>query len=353
LTGLQRTRAAIRGEPVDRIPTFPILIAPACQLAGVRQRQYNLHPSVTADTLLSARELCGFDGIYVSRDNWIYHEALGGALEFPEDDESFAATPLLSSLSDWTRLRVPGPETAAGTKTVLAAAREVVRGAGKEFYVQANIDTGPFSLAAVLRGTQNFLMDIATEEPAKLEGFLDFCAEVVTAYGRAMIATGVHGIQFGDATASLVSPADYKSYVQPGQERVLRALAGTGCDLWIHICGKTDHLMPMLRQLPFDGFEVDAKVELKTAREFLGNRVALKGNLDTTFLLQRTPREVYQACRQILSEAGLSTGLILSPGCGVPRFTPLENLRAMVRACEDHGIPRPSGRGRAAPQAAP
>jgi uroporphyrinogen decarboxylase len=294
-----------------------------------------------ADTLLRARELCGFDGIYVSRDNWISHQALGGALEFPEDDESFGAAPLLSSLSDWTRLRVPDPDRADGMRTVLAAAREVVRRAGKEFYVQANIDTGPFSLAAVLRGTQDFLMDIATEEQAKLEGLLDFCAEVVIAYGRAMIATGVHGIQFGDATTSLVSAADYKRYVQPGQERVLRALAGTGCDLWIHICGSTGHLLPMLRPLPFDGFEVDAKVELKTAKNILGGRIALKGNLDTTFLLRRTPQEVYQASRQILAESGLTTGVIFSPGCGVPRFTPLENLRAMVRACEDHRAMRP------------
>ena len=340
---MERTRAAIRGKPVDRVPTFPILIAPACQLLGVRQREYNLDAAVLAETLLRARELCGFDGIYVSRDNWICHEALGGHLEFPDDDESFTATPLLSSLEGWTGLRVPDPERAAGTKTVLAAAREVMRRAGNEFYVQANIDTGPFSLAAVLRGTQSFLMDVATEEPEKLQGLLDFCTEVVIAYGRAMIATGVHGIQFGDATASLVSAADFERFVRPSQERVLRALAGSGSDLWIHICGKTDHLLPLLKDLPFEGFEVDAKVELNTARSLLGGRIALKGNLDTTFLLQRDPRAVYQACREILSQGDVSTGVVLSPGCGVPRFTPLENLRAMVRACEDHHVPRRAG----------
>jgi uroporphyrinogen decarboxylase len=343
MTGLERTRAAVRGQPVDRVPTFPILIAPACQLTGVKQGQYNLDASLMAETLIRARELCGFDGIYVSRDNWIYHEALGGALQFPEDNESFAAAPLLSSLSDWTRLRVPDPEQAAGTRTVLAAAREVMRREGKAFYVQANIDTGPFSLAAVLRGTQTFLMDIATEEPEKLHGLLDFCTDVVIAYGRAMIATGVHGIQFGDATASLVSPTDFERFVRPSQQRVLRALAGSGSDLWIHICGKTDHLLPLLRDLPFEGFEVDAKVELRNARDLLGGRIALKGNLDTTFLLQRTPREVYQACREILAQGDCSTGVILSPGCGVPRFTPLENLRAMVRACEDHRAPQRTG----------
>ncbi len=340
MTGLERTRAAIRGQAVDRVPVFPILIAPACQLTGVKQRDYNLDPSVLADTLLQARELCGFDGIYVSRDNWVYHEALGGQLDFPPDDESSTKTPLLRDLGAWRSLSVPDPEGAAGMRTLLAAARRVAAAAGNRFYIQANIDTGPFSLAAVLRGTEAFLLDLATADEGALRELLEFCTEVVIAYGKAMIATGVHGIQFGDATASLVSPADFQRFVVPYQRRALEALAQESCDLWIHICGKTDHVLPLLRDLPFQGFEVDAKVDLATARRLLGGRIALKGNLDTTFLLRQPAEEVYRESRRILREAP-STGVVFSPGCGVPRMTPLENLRAMVRAVEDHAAARP------------
>ncbi len=340
MTGLERTRAAIRGEAVDRIPVFPILIAPACELTGVRQRDYNLDSSVMAETLLRAREMCGFDGIYVSRDNWVYHEALGGPLEFPDDDESFTTTPLLDSLGDWRKLSVPDPEKAPGMKRLLAAARAVMAAAGDRFYVQANIDTGPFSLAAVLRGTQSFLMDIATGNEREIQELLEFCTEVVIAYGKAMIATGVHGIQYGDATAGLISPSDYARYALPGQQRSCAALGEKGCDLWIHICGKTDHILPLLRSVAFQGFEVDARVDIEAARTALGQSIALKGNLDTTFLLQRTPEEVYSACRQILQRSGFATGLVLSPGCGVPRKTPLANLRSMVRAAEDAALPR-------------
>ena len=81
---------------------------------------------------------------------------------------------------------------------------------------------------------------------------------------------------------------------------------------------------------------MDAKVPLALARRLLGHRICLKGNLDTTFLLQAGPRQVEEACGRILAEEGMQRGLILSPGCGVPRMTPLENLRAMVRACENH-----------------
>lgn len=334
MTGLERTRAAIRGEPVDRIPTFPILIAPACQLMGVPQGRYMTDPTVMADTLLAARTLCGFDGIYVSRDNWVYHQSLGGELTFPDDDESFSKTPLLPSIREFRRLSVPDPASAPGMSTVLAAARRVMASAGGQSYIQANIDTGPFSLAAVLRGTQEFLMDLSTESESDLRDFLEFCTDVIIAYGKAMIGTGVHGIQFGDATASLISPDDYTRFVLPYQERAVDALKDRNCDLWIHICGKTDHLLHLLRELPIQGFEVDSKVEMARARQLLGDRIALKGNLDTTFLLQSSPEEITRACRRILKDGGFKTGVILSPGCGVPRMTPLENLRAMVRACE-------------------
>ena len=71
MNSFERTRRSIRDEAVDRLPCFPILIAPSCQLLGVRQSDYNLKPEVMVDTLIRARELTGFDGIYLSRDNWV------------------------------------------------------------------------------------------------------------------------------------------------------------------------------------------------------------------------------------------------------------------------------------------
>jgi uroporphyrinogen-III decarboxylase len=103
-------------------------IAPTCRLLGVRQRDYALDPRVMADTLLGARDMLGFDGIYVSRDNWVMHESLGGEVTFPEDDESFSRTPLLGSLKEYRRLSVPDPRTAPGMKTVLAATAALAKG---------------------------------------------------------------------------------------------------------------------------------------------------------------------------------------------------------------------------------
>lgn len=322
---------------MDYPPNFSILIAPACQLTGTPQGRYSQDAHVMADTLLAARDLTQADGIYVSRDNWVYHQALGGELVFPDDDEPYAPRAVLASLEDFRRLALGEPEHAPGMKTLLAAAREVVALAGDRYYIQANIDCGPFSVAAVLRGVQNFMMDVATGDGALLAEFLEFCTEAVIAYGRAMIATGVHGIQYGDSVASLIGPDMYRQYALPYQHKSLSALAGRGCDLWLHICGQTEHILPQVARLPIDGFEVDALVDIALARRLLGERIALKGNLPTTFLLRETPAAVYAATREIIRRHGRTSGLVVSAGCGVPRATPLDNLLAMARACRDSG----------------
>ena len=89
-----------------------------------------------------------------------------------------------------------------------------------------------------------------------------------------------------------------------------------------------------------DGFEVDALVDMKTARELIGDKIALKGNIDTSFILQADENEVYEASIKLLRSGSFKTGLILSPGCGVPKMTPVENLTAMVRASHDYTIPK-------------
>ncbi len=340
MNSLTRTRRSVRGKTVDRIPVFPILLAPACRIAGVRQYDFFTNSEVLADTLIQARDILGFDGIYVSRDDWVYHEALGGKLEFPKDDESFSKEVLLSRMKDFRSLKVPDPWNAPGMKTVLEAAKRVVEKTDGKYYIQANIDTGPFSLASVLRGAENFIFDLYDENRKDVDDFLRFCTDVVVEYGKAMIDIGVHAIQMGDATASLLGDDLFQNFALPYLNDALERLSGTECDLWVHICGNTKHLLPYLKQLPMEGFELDAMVDMKTARELLGGRIAIKGNIDTSFLLQAGEQEVYDASINLLRRVPHTTGLILSPGCGVPKMTPKKNLIAMLRASQDYKISR-------------
>ncbi len=153
---------------------------------------------------------------------------------FPEDDESYAPKPLLTSIRNFEQLEIPDPWQAPGMSTVLEAAKKVVAQAGNDFYIQANIDCGPFSMAGVLRGVEHFLTECLTEDALLLSDYLDFCAEVIVAYGKEMIGTGVHGVQFGDAVSGLVNADMFAQLAIPYQHKVADALRNDHCDLQIN-----------------------------------------------------------------------------------------------------------------------
>ncbi|MCP4454465.1 MAG: hypothetical protein GY809_23665, partial [Planctomycetes bacterium] len=167
----------------------------------------------------------------------VVHEAMGGKVTFPDSGDAMGSEPILTHLKDFSKLTLPDPQETAGMKTVMAAAQRVVERVGNQYYVMANIDCGPFGTAANLRGVQNFMMDIMTEDPVLVHDYLSFCTDLVVAYGKAMQSTGVHGIQYGDSSASLLSPDLYEQFALPYQASSIARLQQDHCDFWLHICG--------------------------------------------------------------------------------------------------------------------
>ena len=73
------------------------------------------------------------------------------------------------------------------------------------------------------------------------------------------------------------------------------------------------------------------------AKKRVGNRVALKGGLNTVLLLQGSPKEVMEAARRCIEEGAPGGGYILGSGDDIPRDAPRENVAAMVEAAHIYG----------------
>jgi uroporphyrinogen decarboxylase len=82
--------------------------------------------------------------------------------------------------------------------------------------------------------------------------------------------------------------------------------------------------------------EVDNMVDLAVARQRIGDRVTLVGNVHTVNdLLQGTPDSVRVAAQRCIRQAGGGRGFVLGSGCIVPRYTAIENLQEMVRVARE------------------
>ena len=97
-------------------------------------------------------------------------------------------------------------------------------------------------------------------------------------------------------------------------------------------------MTPVLEDMANTGahiLELDHKVSLKTAREKVGTRVCLMGNLDPVEVLWRgTPIQVAQQARQAISDVG-HKGFILGSGCEVPMAAPQVNIRSMIQIAQE------------------
>ena len=95
--------------------------------------------------------------------------------------------------------------------------------------------------------------------------------------------------------------------------------------------------------LSFGGFRAQTEAvrsALHSAGIGRGDRVAIVGNVHTvTELLQGTPEMVRASAQRCIDQAGAGGGFLLGSGCIVPRYTPLENVRAMVEVAHGQGYP--------------
>jgi uroporphyrinogen-III decarboxylase len=62
------------------------------------------------------------------------------------------------------------------------------------------------------------------------------------------------------------------------------------------------------------------------------------GGVNTLSLLNGRPEEVEREAASCIHQAGELGGYVLGSGCVVPRDSPRENLLALRRAAERHGV---------------
>jgi uroporphyrinogen decarboxylase len=125
-----------------------------------------------------------------------------------------------------------------------------------------------------------------------------------------------------------------------GYRRLTATAHKLGMKIVIHSCGNVYELLDLFADCGFDGvhaLEPTAGVELKKAKEMIGNRLCLLGNLDVTHILvDATKDEVFEAVKQSLEDAGAGGGYILAPTNSHPDIS-VQRLRWMLEAVEKYG----------------
>jgi MtaA/CmuA family methyltransferase len=339
MDGQPRVRALIAGEPVDRLPVQPLIMQLAARHAGVHYNDYVTDPRRLAEAQLQVADDFGIDCLMTCSDPARELIDIAGddaSVEWADSGPAIVESrALLLERSRLSSLRVPDP-TAPGRMRERVESIEIMRAAAGAAASIVGWVEGPLALAAEMRGLSALMMDIY-QDPAFVGDLFDFTSAVGMAYWKPQVEAGADTIGMSDAAASMMSPQHYETFVYPAQRRIVEDIRASHPEVIVrlHMCGATDHLLPIMGRLPVDIFELDFPVDLANARSVLGPDRVILGNVSTVGeMLSGTPEAVYAAAAACHRICG--TMHIVGTGCEVPPETPAENLHALVAYARDH-----------------
>lgn len=339
MTSLQRVQAVLAGQIPDRVPVCLHNFLMATREAGIALEDYLEKPEAAARAHLDAVERYGYDCIDIDLDTTMIAEALGAKRDCTPGEPGHIATPAIRSLNEADKLRVVDPERDGRIPVLLEAVRIMAKAVGDRVAIRGNADQCAFSVAGMVRGTEDFLVDLMNEpEHPGLQRLLEVCHQSHVATHRALKRAGAHFTSLGDSPAGpdVVSPTIFRQFARPFEERLTREL---DWPVVIHICGNTSLILDQLAQYPTCGFELDYKTDAARAKATVGKTHILFGNVDPSGVIARgTPALVREQTRQLMELWKPGGRFILNAGCAIPASTPSENLRAFIQAAHDFGV---------------
>lgn len=341
MTSRERVHAALRRQPVDRVPIWmwyqPETIA---RLAAALE----IPPARVADALGDDIRQAwvgnnyGMEGIVHERDGQWHRDPWGVEWVKEGSFNQIRHSPLQDAdESAIARYRYPFEQIPALLNNL-----EPLFAAGEPRFVGCDISPCLFELTCRLRGMEQAILDLAAA-PELSRALIAQAGDFSIALAEAACTRfALDWLWTGDDVGSqqdlMMSPRCWREAVRPHLARLFAV--GKKHRLWVayHSCGAIRRIIPDLIEMGLDVLNplqgtcpgMDP-VELK--REY-GKVLAFMGGVDTQQLLPHgSEEEVYRQTRRLLEAmAADGGGYILAASHTVPPETPLANIFALYRA---------------------
>ncbi|MEW6554227.1 MAG: uroporphyrinogen decarboxylase family protein [Actinomycetota bacterium] len=214
---------------------------------------------------------------------------------------------------------------------------------GEKMFILGFCSYGIFENIWQPLGFERFVV-ASRKDRAFLERMIAFHTDLYCELVEAMADAGLPAMVYTDDLAyksgPMLNPRLIEELFGDSHRRIVETAHTQGMKIVIHSCGNTTALLEYFADCGFDAvhpLEPTAGMELATAKELVGGRMCLIGNLDITHILVDANRdEVFAAVRQAIADAGQGGGYILAPDHSHPDIS-VERLRWMVEAAREHG----------------
>lgn len=294
-------------------------------------------PELAAEVTIQPVDIVGVDAAIIFSDILVVPEAMGMHLELVESRGPHFPHPLRTK-EDVDALKIVDPEKGLGfvmraletTKRTLGGRVPLIGFAGSPWTLATYMVEGGGSKD--YRHTKKMMLD----QPEVFSLLLEKLATVVRMYLEAQLAAGADALQIFDTWGGILAPDYYKKFSLEYIFKIVATLHRDAQPLIVFSKG-ANHSLREIADVGADVVGVDWTIDMADARRQIGEKVAIQGNLDPSFLYA-SPEHIRREVRSILKKFGKGTGHVFNLGHGIFPDVPVDHARAFVRAVQEESV---------------
>jgi uroporphyrinogen decarboxylase len=179
---------------------------------------------------------------------------------------------------------------------------------------------------------------MAYTRPDLMHRILDINAQAVVAYLNAQIEAGAQAVMIFDTWGGALADGAYQRFSLDYIAKVVAGLKREHEGVKVPVITFTKGGGLWLEQIAAVGVDavgLDWTMNLRQAREKVGDRVALQGNIDPSVLFA-SPAVIRTEARAVLDSFGNFPGHVFNLGHGISQFTRPENVAELVDEVHRH-----------------
>ena len=338
-------RALLR-QPTDRTPIW-VMRQAGRYLPEYRQLRaqagsfMNLctNPELACEVTLQPLRRFPLDAAILFSDILTIPDAMGLGLYFAEG-EGPKFEKVIQSAADVEQLKRPDPSTSL---SYVMDAVSLIRKTLDGDVPLIGFSGSPWTLATYMveGGSSKAFAKIKRMiygDPQTAHLLLDKLADAVIEYLNAQIESGAQAVQIFDTWGGVLSPDMFQSFSLRYLEKIVnglhRSYDGKTIPVVLFCKGCNSHL-EALADTGCDGLGVDWTITLAEARDRVGDRVSLQGNLDPAIMLT-SPEIIETRVKETLASFGKGSGHVFNLGHGITPEVDPHHMTVLTESVLEH-----------------
>jgi len=286
-------------------------------------------PELAAEVTIQPVDIIGVDAAIIFSDILVIPEAMGMHLKMHEAQGPVFDAPIRTETDANKLKQISANEDLKYVLDAISLTKKELNGR----VPLIGFSGAPWTLLTYMiegQGSKTFsnVKKLIYNNPELAHNILYKLTGAVADYLSAQISAGADAVQIFDTWAGILSPRDYLIFALKYVNQVIEKIKRTGEPI-IYFPKGVHYRMRTVADCGADVIGVDWTIDLAKARDKIGDKVAIQGNLDPT-VLYAEPSFIKREAKKVLISYGPGPGHIFNLGHGILPDVDPDHAKALV-----------------------